>query len=77
MNEKPPRPWWAKALLGGVGVGLTLLGALGFSAARAESPKQPATLEQKIDGLSDKISDLREDVAVIQDRMGIVRRPRK
>jgi hypothetical protein len=80
LPRKEKRPWWAVALVTGVGVGVALAGAMGLSAATAAHGETPphvslAGIAQQDESaawrarMEQKLNELGERMARIEGRL--------
>jgi hypothetical protein len=79
-KEKNGKPWWAAALIGGIGTGLAIAGALGLGSApaRGSEPKVVQTavlppgalsLDDRLKGIEGTLTTLVNEMAEMKARL--------
>lgn len=79
FQSEKKRPWWAAALLGGVGIGLTLLFGLGFAGRSAEgaqhapvntsgtvAPPGTLSLDERLNRIETALGLVKDEVAELR-----------
>lgn len=71
LEPKPKRPWWATAVISGIGIGLTVLTGLGVIGmpTKAEAAATAAVDSGRLDRIEEKLAKVAESVARIEGRL--------
>lgn len=80
LPRKKQRPWWAAALIGGIGIGLTIVAALGLGGASAHGeqsirtsgvslPPGTISLDDRLHNIETTLTKLSDDMLEVKQRL--------